>query len=44
MKDSSVLAPIAAVYTALAIVFSAVTTVKLGRTFLIPLLTAFLEN
>jgi hypothetical protein len=44
MKDSSVLALIVAVYTALAMVFYVVTTVKIGRPFLIPLVTAFLEN
>jgi hypothetical protein len=44
MKDSSVLALIVAVYTALAMVFYVVTTVKIGRPFLIPLVTVFLEN
>jgi hypothetical protein len=39
MKDSSLLALIVAVYAALAVIFYAVTTVKLGRPFLIPLMT-----
>jgi hypothetical protein len=39
MKDSSLLAVIVAVYAALAVIFYAVTTVKLGRPFLIPLMT-----
>jgi hypothetical protein len=41
MKDSSVLALIIAIYEALAINFYAVTTVKLGRPFLIPLMIDF---
>ena len=42
MKDSSILALIILVYAALAGIFYAVTTVKLGRPFLLPLLDAFL--
>ena len=38
MRDSSVLALIFAVYGALAVIFYVVTTVKLGRPFLIPLM------
>ena len=38
MKDSSVLALVVAVYTALAVIFYVVTTVKIGRPFLIPLM------
>jgi hypothetical protein len=38
MKDSSVLGLIVALYVALAVIFYAVTTVKLGRPFLIPLM------
>jgi len=38
MKDSSVLALIVAVYAALAVIFYVVTTVKIGRPFLIPLM------
>lgn len=41
MKDSSLLALIVAVYTALAVIFYVVTTVKIGRPFLIPLMTEF---
>jgi hypothetical protein len=41
MKDSSVLALIFAGYAALAIIFYSVTTVKLGRPFLIPLMVDF---
>jgi hypothetical protein len=44
MKDSSILGLIVAVYAALAVIFYAVTTVKIGRPFLLPLVTAFLEN
>jgi hypothetical protein len=38
MKDSSVLALIIAVFAALGVIFYVVTTVKIGRPFLIPLL------
>jgi hypothetical protein len=38
MKDSLVLALIFAMYAVLEIIFYAVTTVKLGRPFLIPLM------
>jgi len=41
MKDLSVLALIIVVYAVLTITFYIVTTVKLGRPFLLPLLTAF---
>ena len=44
MKDSTVLALIIIVYAVLSISFYVVTSVKLGRPFLLPLLAAFFGN